>query len=186
MVLALLAPACATVSGTQGQSPESDTGKPYSTIIGPIHCTRIFSTLHDETDKPSNTPACNQPVPDAVDQTVVFTETIRKKLNKGPTAHSLDTTINPIKNPMGDCETTDMDQWIVPAIASSNENLIGLFLGSDGGTHGTANAEKTLINREIRYVAEQKSVIRKILKGYRIQRTPEGIRFQTKVMKCDR
>jgi hypothetical protein len=190
LILALLTSACATFSdSTKSQTDPAPIETP-ARITEPIHCSRTLASLHDSTDMPSDSPACDHSVPDFLDQTLEFTEIIRTRLNRGRATYSLDTTIAPAKEPKDTCKVLEIDQRITPFQGQSpngwsNENLIGLSLNTlDGTTQVSSDVATLLVNREVTYLAENKSVVHSILKGYRIQRTPKGVRFQATLMKC--
>jgi hypothetical protein len=186
LVFALLAPSCATApTPPRSQDPNPIVESAPIAISEPIHCSRTFASLHDSTGTPSDVPACDHSVPDSTDQAIEFTETIRSWPVRGHTLYNLDTTIAPAKTLQDSCKTAEIDQWISPKDGSENESLIGLSLAALGGSIQSGNITTLLANREIRYTAENKSVIRQTLKGYRIQRTPKGIHFQTQTIKCD-
>ena len=133
---------------------------------------------------------CDKPVPNAANETIEFTENIRSRSGKGKNAYHVDTTIKPVNTPPDYCKTTKVDKWITPTLDQSpnqwaNETLIGLSLVTTGKAKVSGDASTTLADREVQYLAEQKLYIRKILKGYRIRRTPEGVHFQTEVVECD-
>lgn len=187
MVLALLASGCATFSKSHNDTAADEAA---SVIEEPIHCYRELKSLHGNPIPLTNDPVCDHPVPDAVSQTVEFTENIRTQSGKGESAYHLNTTIKPAMEKTEFCKTNKIDKWITPSSSQApdqwpNEDLIGLSLENSDGNFGTINANMLLIDRELRTLSERGSHTQKTLKMYRIEKSTEGVRFRAEVIDCD-
>lgn len=187
LVLAALASGCATLSKSDN---DTTTAEAASVIEEPIRCTRELKSLHANSLPFSEAPACDHPVPNVVAQTVEFTENIRTQSGKEKSAHNLITTVKPFTASTEFCKATKIDKWIAPSSNQTpdlwpNEELIGLSLDSNDANVGTFDANTLLVNREVRTLAGRGSHLRKILKGFQIEKSPEGVRFKTEIIDCD-